>query len=640
MSVPSPCCVLVGAAALAAPAPRAERPEIVIADFEGETYGDWEVTGEAFGPGPARGTLPGQMVVSGYFGKGLVNTFFRGDGTTGTITSPIFVIERRHLTFLVGGGNHPGETCVNLIVEGSVARTQTGPNSERLRPATWDVGDLAGKTARVQIVDAHTGGWGHVNVDRIVLADERPAVVDDRDGALAKAMESVRAAAEKASRDPMRPAYHVRAPANWINDPNGPIFFKGSYHLFYQHNPFGDQWDHMHWGHVRSRDLVTWEHLPIALWPSLALGEDHCFSGCAALDGEGQPKIFYTSIGPREPECWIAVPEDDDLIKWRKHRGNPVLKESSSTVKLHEWRDPFVFRHEGKTYLVHGGNLNASKGGQAAVSLYEAEDQELVRWRFKSVLFVDASASNIECPNFFPLGGKFVLITSPHRACDWLVGRFDAAAGKFTPERRGLLDASDQLYAPNNLEEPSGRRVLWGWIRGFRGGMGWNGCMTVPRVLSLADGALVQTPAPELAVLRGEGHRAGEARLASGAPVASPLEGECLEIAAVLERRDAKAVGLRVRRSGDSSRAVAIRHDGETLEVSGTKAPLKLGAAEPLELRVFLDRSVLEVFAAGGRTCITRVIYPPPEDQGVEAFAEGGSGSLRSLEVWRVRPIW
>src|SRR5688572_28662915 len=102
--------------------------DILIADFEGETYGDWKATGQAFGPGPARGTLPGQMSVTGYQGKGLVNSYFQGDGTTGTLTSPQFTVERKYLNFLIGGGMHPGQTCINLMVDGKIVRTATGPN--------------------------------------------------------------------------------------------------------------------------------------------------------------------------------------------------------------------------------------------------------------------------------------------------------------------------------------------------------------------------------------------------------------------------------------------------------------------------------------------------------------------------------
>jgi sucrose-6-phosphate hydrolase SacC (GH32 family) len=157
----------------------AQRPDILIADFEGADYGAWRAEGTAFGSGPAKGTLPGQMKVSGFEGKRLVNSFTGGDGATGMLTSPPFVIERKHFAFLIGGGGWQGKTCMNLIVDGETVRTATGPNlkpggSEELEQACWDVSALAGKTARIQIVDLATGGWGHINVDHIVAIDTPP----------------------------------------------------------------------------------------------------------------------------------------------------------------------------------------------------------------------------------------------------------------------------------------------------------------------------------------------------------------------------------------------------------------------------------------------------------------------------------
>jgi fructan beta-fructosidase len=158
----------------------AAEPDVLIADFEADTYGDWEVTGEALGPGPARGTLPGQMAVSGFEGRGLVNTFFKGDGSTGTLTSPQFKIERSYINFLIGGGAHKDKTCINLLVDGKVVRTAVGPNSvpggsEELDWESWDVAELAGKPAVIRIVDEATDGWGHVNIDQIVEADRKMA---------------------------------------------------------------------------------------------------------------------------------------------------------------------------------------------------------------------------------------------------------------------------------------------------------------------------------------------------------------------------------------------------------------------------------------------------------------------------------
>jgi fructan beta-fructosidase len=156
----------------------AERPDILIADFEGETWGDWKATGTAFGPGPAKGTLPNQMPVTGFKGKGLVNSYVGGDDSTGTLTSPPIKVQRKYINFLVGGGKHPGKACINLLLDGKAVRTATGPNdkpggSEELDWAAWDVAEFEGKTVVIEIVDNATGGWGHINVDHIVQSDKK-----------------------------------------------------------------------------------------------------------------------------------------------------------------------------------------------------------------------------------------------------------------------------------------------------------------------------------------------------------------------------------------------------------------------------------------------------------------------------------
>jgi len=171
-------CSLVLFVALGVQSALAQKADIVVADFEGTNYGGWKVTGTTFGNGPAHGALPGQMPVEGYSGSGLVNSFLGGDGSRGRLTSPPFKIERKYIQFLIGGGGWEGETCMNLLLDGKVVRSATGPNtqpggSERLQGAQWDVGDLLGKEVTLEIVDEAVGGWGHINVDQIVQSDKR-----------------------------------------------------------------------------------------------------------------------------------------------------------------------------------------------------------------------------------------------------------------------------------------------------------------------------------------------------------------------------------------------------------------------------------------------------------------------------------
>jgi len=175
--------------ALAIPSPAGADDDILINDFEAADYGDWKVEGEAFGTGPAKGTLGGQMHVSGFEGKGLVNTFLGGDRPTGKLTSPEFTIERDYIKFLIGGGGHKGMTCMNLLIDGEVVLSATGPNlqpggSEFLNWENWDVKKYKGQKAVIQIVDAASEGWGHINVDQIsqsnTPAKKKPFVAPPR----------------------------------------------------------------------------------------------------------------------------------------------------------------------------------------------------------------------------------------------------------------------------------------------------------------------------------------------------------------------------------------------------------------------------------------------------------------------------
>ena len=153
------------------PIPAFAPPGRVIADFEGADYGDWKVTGDAFGPGPAQGRLADQNPVDGYLGHGFVNSYFHGDVSTGTLTSPAFEVTQPYLNFLMGGGSQKA-TRMDLLVDGKVVRTASGLDTEHLDWQSWDVRDLQHQNAVLQIVDNATGGWGHINVDQIMLADQ------------------------------------------------------------------------------------------------------------------------------------------------------------------------------------------------------------------------------------------------------------------------------------------------------------------------------------------------------------------------------------------------------------------------------------------------------------------------------------
>lgn len=463
---------------------------------------------------------------------------------------------------------------------------------------------------------------------------------------IARATAAIDAATPRAQADPIRPIFHVTSPSQWMNDPNGPIFYKGFYHLFYQLGPFSDQGGPRYWGHVRSRDLAKWEPLPIALWPSTDAGEAEVWSGCCTINDLGVPMIFYTSIAigssPQDhAEQWAAL-GDDDLIHWRKSPANPVLSEAlHHGTKIYDWRDPFVFRDRKKTFMVTGGNLNRGNGGQAVVNIYQAENPQLTQWKYRGVLFQDSDpeARTAECPNFFKLGHQWVLFVSPYGKVQYFVGDFDAQTCRFHPRTRGLLDFGPNFYAPNTMQVPDGRRLVWGWVNGFPGGHGWNGCLSLPRLLTLSrDGQLRQNPAPQLRKLRGQPVQWRNVPLENGGKTFPLPETNALEISAEIDLQAAKNVELGIQRGAGDASPIVVNFNGSELQVMDTKAPLQLSEGErKLKLHIFIDRSVLEVFA-NETVCVTKVISPLDAGAILQIRADGAAANAKRVQVWPMNP--
>ncbi len=459
---------------------------------------------------------------------------------------------------------------------------------------------------------------------------------------LQSAMESVRAAIPRAAADPERPVYHFHPPANWCNDPNGTMFYRGWHHLFYQFNPYGSTWGHMHWGHARSRDLVNWEHLPIALGPSEEKGETAIFSGGAVLARDGRPRVFYTSIGNRDPEQWMAAPADEDLMVWRKSDRNPILTTAiHGRLKVDDWRDPFLFTEAGATYMVCGGNISGRHwGGGGQVQLYRAANDELTEWKHLGPVFEyrNREIVNIECPNLFKLDGKWVLIVSPHRPCEYFVGSLDLARPRFTPEAHGVLDAGN-AYASNISVDASGRTILWLWGRTENPpAKGWNSVMTLPRVLSIGpDGFLRQQPAPEFEKLRGTPATAAGIPLTATPSLLRGIRGDAmeLEVELALGRAEFVRLDLRCSGTGKAGASITIARDGQ---MTVGNARTLLGENDRHRLRIFLDKRVFEVYADEGLAALYSTTDAGREDLGIAASAHGEGAELVSAKAWPLKP--
>ena len=457
--------------------------------------------------------------------------------------------------------------------------------------------------------------------------------------------------------DFQRPVYHFLGPSSWINDPNGVIYWGGEYHLFYQYHPESPRFGLAYWGHAVSDDAVHWRDLPVALSPDPG-GPDAtgCWSG-TIVDKAGLPTAVYTGVGPQgygqQSQC-IATSEDG-LLSWKKYSGNPILSEIPAiSQQEYDLRDPMIWR-EGDTWYMLLASRIKNIGG--SVFLYRSHD--LYQWEFLHPLLTGAYARDgcvWECPSFFPLGDKWVLIVAGKgRRIPFTVYYFigEYARQQFTVESSGTLDHA-YFYAPFTMQDGRGRRLLWGWLREGRSeeahvAAGWAGCHSIPRELSLHDGKLRMAPVAELERLRGDGIKLDDMRLTGGEHELE-IQGHSLEIE--LEIEPDGAIGLALACAPDGSEATRLSYDpaaqllsvnrqrtslSDAQESFSNDAPHELQPGESLQLRILLDGSVLEIIA-NGRTSICSRIYPTREDS--RYLRLFGRGLVKRLRAWHMRSIW
>jgi beta-fructofuranosidase len=475
--------------------------------------------------------------------------------------------------------------------------------------------------------------------------------------------------------DSQRPRYHFLPPSAWMNDPNGLIYWKGFYHLFYQYVPNDPPWERKHWGHAASTDLVHWNNLPIALAPTPGgSDQDGCFSGCA-VNHDGVPTLIYTGVrGDQQLPCVATSP--DDLITWQKYQGNPVIATTPEELDLLAFRDHTLWKEGSTWYQLVGAGI---KGVGGTVLLYRSSN--LLEWEYMFPLYTgDRSRSEPiwagsmwECPDFFALDDKSVLVVSVYddsrfheraykRSLLYAVAFIgDYTNHTFTPLTQSIIDFGGYFYAPQTMLDPKGRRLQFGWLWEGRSDeaqwiAGWSGVMSLPRVLSLsADNMLRFEPAPELKQLRGT-HQCLKhlAVLPTSLTQLKEIKGECLEIRVEFILDEATEVGIGVRCTPDGAEQTLIRYDrlqgmlhidrqrsslSEDVERDIRSGPLALAAGESLFLHIFLDRSVIEIFA-NYRLCMSSRIYPSRTDSlGVGSFARGGSARIKALDVWEMGSI-
>lgn len=622
-----------------------ERDDVLIADFEQADYGEWQVTGEAFGPGPAQGTLPNQMEVTGYEGQGLVSSYFHGDGATGTLTSPSFAIERRHLNFLIGGGGFADETRVDLIVDEKIVRTATGTNtepggSEHLTPVHWDVADLAGQQATIQVVDRRTGGWGHINLDHVVASDRAAGVPAEKLSA-GPELQTFASYLDVDYDQSHRPQFHFTSRKNWLNDPNGLVYYDGEYHLYFQHNPLDVNWGHMTWGHAVSRDLVHWQQLPHAILP---YGGGTIFSGTAAVDenntlgvAPGDAKTLVAAFTfAREPfgqSLAYSVDRGRTFTLWND--GAPVIPNQGYDVGE---RDPKLFWHEPSQRWVIV--LWVKQGTPGRVLFFNSTD--LVHWHEVSRFDRDWT---FECMDFveLPVDGdeqrrKWLLYDA---SFDYELGDFDGKT--FTADGNvGRGDYGRNYYAAQTFNNsPDGRAVIIGWMRGgdeapfLRHQMPFNLQMSFPATLELRTTGkgiqLFRWPVAEISRLYTKSLELGPVGLDEAQQKLAGFKAELLDVS--LEFAATAGATLDVTLRGQPLRF----RDGELL-LGESRIP-----APPIDgkvaVRVLVDRTSIEIFVNYGAAVATEYAEFEPEAQSVE-LASDGIVHLRSLTVHALKSIW
>ncbi len=643
--------------------------EVVLFDFENETHDGWEVEGNAFHDGPIDGS---RFDIHGYRGSQLVNSFGDGDSATGSLTSPEFELTADHLSFLIGGGNHPGETGVELLVDGRSVREATGIDSGDMQWRSWDVAPFRGQTAKLRIFDRATGGWGHINLDHVVFT------ATPRTGSGIWRLDDYRQSTQY-YRERYRSQFHFSPELNWMNDPNGLVYFDGEYHLFYQHNPHGNGWGHMSWGHAVSLDLVHWEHLPIALHEEYGV---MAFSGSCVVDWnntsgfgvDGEPPLVAIYTGHQSGRQTQDIAYSTDRCRhWTKYVGNPVLDIGEA-----DFRDPKVFWHADTERWI----MIVSLATQKRVQFYGSHD--LKSWTHLSD-FGPAGAPdklNWECPDLFELQiegepgeTRWVLEVGMGNGSiaggsggEYFIGHFDGQSFicEDAPDEVHWIDYGRDYYAPvswSDIPAEDGRRIWIGWMNNWETSLlptaPWRSEMSIPRSLSLrrVDGRLqlVQAPVAELQSLRGEPWSLQNVKVDDVLDLTLEygIEGSQLEIIAEIEPGPASMVGFVVRAGETEQTRIEVDIAPAQLSVDRTRsghvdfhpafagihvAPLSLRDGR-IKLQIFVDQSSIEVFGNDGETVITDRIFPAEESQGVQIYATG-EATIHSLSVWPLRSIW
>lgn len=468
-------------------------------------------------------------------------------------------------------------------------------------------------------------------------------------------------ASEKLIQEEERPNFHLSARTGWMNDPNGFSYYKGKYHMFYQYHPYESKWGPMHWGHAVSEDLLYWEYLPAALAPDEFYDRDGCFSGSAITLPDGRHLLMYTGVVKEhqgddmirevQTQC-LAV---GDGVDYKKYEKNPVLgvKNLPEGCSRFDFRDPKMWQKEDGTYCCVVGNRPADGSGQ--ILLFNSPDG--FQWNFRKILISNRNrfGKMWECPDFFQLDGKWVLLTSPQDMLPQgfeyhngngtlcLIGAFDEKTDTFTEEYDQSIDYGIDFYAPQTVLAPDGRRIMIGWMQNWDAcnlrspEEPWFGQMSIPRELSVKNNRLYQRPIRELEEMRckkvafqditftGTISLDGvKGRMIDMEIRLHPEEGqELYQKFAVRFAQDEQYYTALSFRPRESILKVDRKFSGSRRAIIHQRRSLVNSSNGELKLRLILDRFSVEVFVNDGEQVMSATMYTHQEADEISFFVDG-----------------
>lgn len=475
------------------------------------------------------------------------------------------------------------------------------------------------------------------------------------------------------NKEQWRPEYHFTPPCSWMNDPNGLIYYKGWYHVFYQYHPDSCDWGSMHWGHAVSKDMLHWKDLPIALYPDQPYDRHEkggCFSG-SAVEKDGNLYCFYTSTTIKNEKViqTQSLAMSEDGVHFRKYENNPVIASAPDGIEC-DFRDPKVLKAGDAWYMVTG----ASAGGackadsEGRILLYKSCD--LLHWDFAGTLLKSREILGTmpECPDLFCLDGKWVLTCSPIMNAEntqsvYCVGEVDFEKCEFHVEKTGAMDLGFDYYAPQSFLDKNGNRIVmawaneWDWMPWFRGWgptdrENWRGTFSVPRKARLdSDGNLLLSPIDELISLQGE-TAVYENYLIEKRKKFIPLSHPySYRLHMNLKVPEDKKEGIEVGIFAGEDRYVSLQIDfADNLltfcdenagNCYGGKRTANISVIDgKMDLVLLVDHSIIEIFVNDGKHCISCNVYPEKDQTGLWMKSFEKELRLEKLEISGMESVW